>query len=83
MKRACLLSILGLLALRGLAAADDFAGTYMATLPQRAEILQLHRDGTASITLSDEVTAGAGGFTFSDSFAPGRSPGRGRSPRAS
>jgi hypothetical protein len=68
MKRTCLLSILGLLALTGFAAADDFAGTYMATLPQRAEILQLHRDGTASITLSDEVTAGAGGFTFSDSF---------------
>jgi hypothetical protein len=68
MKRACLFSILGLLALTGLAAADDFAGTYMATLPSRAEILQLHRDGTASITLSDQVTAGAGGFTFSDSF---------------
>jgi hypothetical protein len=68
MKRTCLLSILGLLALTGLAAADDFAGTYMATLPNRAEILQLHRDGTASITLSDQVTAGAGGFTFSDSF---------------
>jgi hypothetical protein len=50
------------------AVADSFAGTYMATLPQRAEILQLHQDGTASITLSDEVTAGAGGFTFSDSF---------------
>jgi len=68
MKRACLFSILGLLALAGIAAADDFAGTYMATLPNRAEILQLHRDGTASITLSDQVTAGAGGFTFSDSF---------------
>lgn len=46
----------------------DFSGTYMATLPERAEILQLHRDGTAEITLSDQVTAGAGGFTFSDSF---------------
>jgi hypothetical protein len=68
MKRICLFSILGLMVLTGLAAADDFSGTYMATLPQRAEILQLHRDGTASITLSDEVTAGAGGFTFSDSF---------------
>ncbi|PYQ55407.1 MAG: hypothetical protein DMF53_28195 [Acidobacteria bacterium] len=68
MKRIGLFSILGWLALAGLAAADDFSGTYMATLPQRAEILQLHRDGTASITLSDEVTAGAGGFTFSDSF---------------
>jgi len=49
-------------------AAGDFAGTYLASLPTRAEILQLHADGTASITLSDEVTAGAGGFTFSDSF---------------
>jgi hypothetical protein len=57
----------------GLAAAQpqggtDFSGTYIATLPARAEILQLHRDGTAEITLSDQVTAGAGGFTFSDSF---------------
>ncbi len=68
MKRIYLFSILGLLALAGPAAADDVSGTYMATLPNRAEILQLHRDGTASITLSDEVTAGAGGFTFSDSF---------------
>lgn len=68
MKRIFLLSILALLALAGLAAADDFSGTYMATLPYRAEILQLHRDGTAMITLSDQVTAGAGGFTFSDSF---------------
>src|SRR4029077_9930249 len=45
-----------------------FAGTYVASLPDRAEILQLHADGTAAQTLSDEVTAGAGGFTFSDSF---------------
>jgi hypothetical protein len=53
-----------------LAAADrsDFAGTYYASLPERAEILNLHRDGTAEITLSDQVTSGAGGFTFSDSF---------------
>lgn len=47
---------------------SGFTGTYIATLPERAEILQLHRDGTAEITLSDQVTAGAGGFTFSDSF---------------
>jgi len=46
----------------------DFAGTYSASLPTRAEILQLHGDGTATITLSDQVTSGAGGFTFSDSF---------------
>jgi len=51
-----------------LASADSFAGTYIATLPERAEILQLHGDGTAEITLSDQVTAGAGGFTFSDSL---------------
>ena len=46
----------------------DLAGTYIATLPERAEILQIHRDGTAEITLSDQVTSGAGGFTFSDSL---------------
>ncbi len=50
------------------AAGGAFAGTYLASLPTRAEILQLHADGTASITLSDEVTQGAGGLTFSDSF---------------
>lgn len=44
------------------------AGTYIATLPERAEIMQLHADGTAGMTLSDQVTAGAGGFTFSDSL---------------
>lgn len=48
--------------------ANDYAGTYTATLPERAEILNLHADGTAEITLSDQVTSGAGGFTFSDSF---------------
>lgn len=56
----------------GTAAASGFAGTYIATLPERAEILQLHSDGTAMITLSDQVTAGAGGFTFSDSFGSWR-----------
>lgn len=45
-----------------------FAGTYIATLPERAEILQLQADGTAGMTLSDQVTSGAGGFTFSDSL---------------
>jgi hypothetical protein len=71
MKRAHLLSILALFtfgAAAAAAAAEGFDGTYIATLPERAEILQLHRDGTAEITLSDQVTAGAGGFTFSDSF---------------
>jgi hypothetical protein len=66
---------LGLFALTAsLAAADggngsgNYTGTYIASLPERAEILQLHADGTALITLSDEVTSGAGGFTFSDSL---------------
>jgi hypothetical protein len=66
---------LGLLALTAsLAAADggnggsNYTGTYLASLPERAEMLQLHADGTALITLSDEVTSGAGGFTFSDSL---------------
>ena len=47
---------------------DDFAGTYEASLPERAEAMQLHADGTAHITLSDQVTSGAGGFTFSESL---------------
>ncbi len=75
MKSCRLFSILALLALgASLASAESpadgsgFTGTYIATLPERAEILQLHRGGTAAITLSDQVTAGAGGFTFSDSF---------------
>ena len=74
MKLQHLFSVLAPLALcASLAAAEmpdggGFAGTYIATLPHRAEILQIHRDGTAEITLSDQVTAGAGGFTFSDSF---------------
>jgi hypothetical protein len=74
MKIMPLLSILSLLTFGASLAAEasgpggDFAGTYIATLPERAEILQLHRDGTAGMTLSDQVTSGAGGFTFSDSF---------------
>ena len=73
MKTAYLLSLLLILG-TSLALADspdhggDFTGTYVASLPTRAEILQLHGDGTAEITLSDQVTSGAGGFTFSDSF---------------
>lgn len=47
---------------------EDFSGSFIATLPERAEIMQIHADGTAEISLSDQVTAGAGGFTFSDSF---------------
>ena len=79
MKLSRRLSTAGLILLTtGLAAAEppvhgaDYAGTYMATLPERAEILQLHRDGTAEMTLSDQVTSGAGGFTFSDSFGSWR-----------
>lgn len=53
----------------------DVTGTYVATLPDRAEILQLHRDGTAGMTLSDQVTSGAGGFIFSDSFGSWRRSG--------
>ena len=74
MKMASLLSILGLftfgtaLTAQNAGSGGDLAGTYIATLPERAEILQLHRDGTAGMTLSDQVTAGAGGFTFSDSL---------------
>lgn len=74
MKLPHLLSTLVLLTFGACLAAEasdhggDFAGTYVATLPERAEILQLHADGTAAMTLSDQVTSGAGGFTFSDSF---------------
>jgi hypothetical protein len=60
MKLAHLLSILALLTLGTIPAKadppgkmDDFAGTYFASLPERAEILQLHEDGTAGMTLSD------------------------------
>jgi hypothetical protein len=71
--------LLGLAAVAAQAATDhrpaDLAGTYIATLPDRAEILQLHRDGTAGMTLSDQVTSGAGGFTFSDSFGSWRRSG--------
>ena len=68
------LAILGLLALGAPAASadsaggGDFTGTYLASLPTRSEILQIHADGTAEITLSDQVTSGAGGLTFSDSL---------------
>lgn len=75
MKTRQLLSLLGVSGaalIAGLAWADgpseEFSGTYLATLPERAEALQIHRDGTAGMTLSDQVTSGAGGFTFSDSL---------------
>jgi hypothetical protein len=75
MKLTHLLSILALLTLGTIPAQadppgkkDDFAGSYFAGLPERAEILQLHEDGTAGQTLSDQVTSGAGGFTFADSI---------------
>jgi hypothetical protein len=47
---------------------NNFSGTYLASLPTRSEILQLHADGTAEIILSDQVTSGAGGLTFSNSL---------------
>lgn len=76
MKAAQLVSALALLAVGASGAfAQGLAGTYIATLPERAEIMQLHSDGTAMISLSDQVTAGAGGFTFSDSFGSWRASG--------
>lgn len=59
----------------GPAEGADFAGTYYASLPERAEILHLNAGGTAGITLSDQVTSGAGGFTFSDSMGSWRATG--------
>ncbi|MFT3771832.1 MAG: hypothetical protein QM820_41015 [Minicystis sp.] len=65
----CAIGVAGAAADRALAGpGNDFSGTYLASLAERAEIMNLHRDGTATITLSDQVTSGAGGFTFSDSF---------------
>jgi hypothetical protein len=82
MRLVHLVSAVGLLVLSAGAATAAprghqaaLAGTYIATLPERAEILQLHADGTAEITLSDQVTAGAGGFTFSDSFGSWKTAG--------
>lgn len=76
MKIAHLLSILGLLTLGAHVAAadpgvnhDNFTGTYFTSpTPPAAEILQIHSDGTAILTTSDQVTVGAGGLTFSDSI---------------
>jgi hypothetical protein len=75
MKRIPCLFFLALLTLgarlataESLAHDGDFSGTYVASLADRAEILNLHQGGTAEITLSDQVTAGAGGLTFSDSL---------------
>jgi hypothetical protein len=83
MKTAHLLSILGLLAFgANIAAADspgnhdDFTGTYFTSpTPPAAEILQIHSDGTAILTTSDQVTVGAGGLTFSDSIGSWRAIG--------
>ncbi len=76
MKLIRLFSILGLLILgTHVAAADtaggnnNFTGTYFTSpTPPAAEILQIHGDGTAILTTSDQVTVGAGGLTFSDSI---------------
>lgn len=83
MKIASLLSILGLLILGAdLEAAepslnhDAFTGTYFTSpTPPAAEILQIHSDGTAILTTSDQVTVGAGGLTFSDSIGSWRALG--------
>ena len=83
MKIAHLLSILGLLTLGAHAAAadpdgnhDNFTGTYFTSpTPPAAEILQIHSDGTAILTTSDQVTVGAGGLTFSDSIGSWRALG--------
>ena len=68
----CALALSALGANRALADDDSnpgsYTGTYLDSLPERAEIMHLHADGTAGMTLSDEVTFGAGGFTFSDSL---------------
>ena len=56
----------------------DFVGTYYESLPDRAEIMHLNAGGTAGITLSDQVTSGAGGFTFSDSMGSWRVTGNRR-----
>jgi hypothetical protein len=74
MRLAPLLSLTGLIVLGTHVASaqpssgNHYTGTFVASLPDRAEILQIHEDGTVGQTLSDQVTAGAGGFTFSDSF---------------
>lgn len=89
MKIAPLLSTLVLLTFGASLAAEpsdhggDFAGTYIATLPERTEIFQLHGDGTAEITLSDQVTPGARGPRSATASAPGRGPDRGGSSHAS
>ena len=68
----CALALSALGANRALADDDSnpgsYTGTYLDSLPERAEIMHLHADGTAGMTLSDQVTSGAGGFTFSDSM---------------
>lgn len=48
--------------------SDHYTGTYVASLPDLGEILQIHPDGRVEQTVSDQVTAGAGGLTFSDSY---------------
>jgi len=82
MKISRLLPILGLLALAASVAADapagndGFTGTYFTSpTPPAAEILQIHADGTAILTTSDQVTVGAGGLTFSDSIGSWRAIG--------
>jgi len=83
MKVARLLLIFGLLTLCTKTVAADppvnhdaFTGTYFTSpTPPAAEILQIHGDGTAILTTSDQVTVGAGGLTFSDSIGSWRAIG--------
>jgi len=54
----------------------NFTGTFFTSpTPPAAEILQIHGDGTAILTTSDQVTVGAGGLTFSDSIGSWRAIG--------
>lgn len=80
-----MVAMIGVLGASGIAAsraladspanAERFVGTYIDTLPERAEIMQLNKDGTAHMTLSDQVTFGAGGFIFSESLGSWRMSG--------
>lgn len=50
-------------------------GTYVVTLPDGSEILQLHQGGTAELILAEQVTSGEGGFIFDDSLGSWKSTG--------
>lgn len=72
------LTLFALVAASAPSAASEgagLAGTYVVTFPDRSEILQLHQGGTAELILSEQVTSGAGGFTFDDSLGSWKSTG--------